>query len=74
MPWLNLLAEEELDLCRVLFGDIGKYRIVEGVEHFGGEGADVIEVELNGVDGFWRDIRGVSLASKLGSECHPDEE
>lgn len=73
MPWLNLLAEKKSDLCRVLCGDVGEYRIVEGAEHFGGEWADVVKVELDGVDGFWGDISGVGLASELGSECHPDE-
>ena len=48
VPWLNLLTEEKLHLCRVLFVDIWEYRIVESGEHFGGEGTDVVEVELDG--------------------------
>ena len=47
MPWLNLLAEEKLNLCRVLFGDIGKDRFIEGLEHLGGEWTHIVEVELN---------------------------
>ena len=108
VPWLYLLAEKELNLCRVLFGDIGKDRFIKGLEHFGREGAHIVEVELNlrsvhsqhgcfkvdvwvarqilysvrttwevshrectyCVDRFWRDIRGVGLASELRSECH----
>lgn len=72
MPWLNLWTKKKLDLCRILCGDIGKYRTVEGAEHFGGEGAYVVEVELDGVDGFWRDMSGVGLAGEFWSECHPD--
>lgn len=48
VPWLDLLTEKKLHLCRVLFMDIGEYRIVESGEHFGGEGTDVVEVELDG--------------------------
>ena len=47
VPRLNLLAEDELDLCRVLLGNIGEYRMVQGFEHFGRERTDVVEVELN---------------------------
>lgn len=47
VPWLYLLAEEELDLCRVLFGEIREYRIIEGLEHFGREGTDIVEVDLD---------------------------
>ena len=72
VPWLNLLPEEELDFCRVLLGNVGQYRVVNSFEHFGGEGTDVVKVELNGVNGFWRNIDGVGLASELGRECHPD--
>ena len=74
MPWLDLLTEEKLDLCRILFRKIREYRFVEGVEHFGRERADVVEVKLDGVNGLWRDISGVGLARELGSECHPGKE
>lgn len=71
MPWLDLLTEEKLDLCRICFRKIREYRFVEGVEHFGREGADVVEVKLDGVKGLWRDISGVGLAREFGGECHP---
>ena len=47
MPRLNLLAEEELDFGGVLFGDIRQNRIIEGLEHFGGEWTDIVKVELD---------------------------
>ena len=47
MPWLDLLSEKELDLCRVLFGDIREHRVIEGLEHLSGERTDVVEVELD---------------------------
>jgi hypothetical protein len=44
-PGLDLLAEDETDArCRVFLVQEGADGRVEGVEHFGGEGADVVEV------------------------------
>ena len=74
MPWLDLLTEEKLYLCRVFFRKAREYRFVEGVEHFGRKRADVVEVKLDGVNGLWRDIGGEGLARKFGSECHPGKE
>ena len=45
MPGLDLLAEDETDArCRVILVQEGADGGVEGVKHFGGEGADVVEV------------------------------
>ena len=45
MPRLDLLAKDETDArCRVFLVQEGADGRVEGVEHFGGEGADVVEV------------------------------
>ena len=43
VPWLDLVAEEEFHVG-VFGADGGEDRGVERVEHFGGEGADVIEI------------------------------
>ena len=74
MPWLDLLTEEKLDLGRIFLRKIGEYGSVEGIEHFGRERADVVEVKLDGVNGLWRDIGGEGLAREFGSECHPGKE
>lgn len=47
VPRLNLLAEKELDLCRVFLRDIQEDGIIEGLEHLGGERTDVVEVKLD---------------------------
>lgn len=67
-----MLAENGLDFGGV-FGCEGFLEggVVERVEKFGAEGADVIEVEFEGVDG----LRGCGardelLAGEFGGESH----
>ena len=53
VPGLDLLAEDELDVvCVGLFrgGGGGEEGVVEGQELFSAEGADIVEVELDGVE------------------------
>lgn len=43
MPWLDLLAEDDLQVVRVVFLDDGCDFIVEGIELFLAEGADIVK-------------------------------
>ena len=52
MPWLDLLPEYDADTGGGIFLlDKGVDGLVEGFELFGGERADVVEVEFEGVRG-----------------------
>lgn len=62
------MSEEELDFV-VLFFDKREDGVVNCVEHFGGVGADVVEEELDGVEGFGGG-GGEFLACELGCERH----
>lgn len=70
VPWLDLLPKHELDLGRIFLWDVREHRIVNSVKHLGGEGADIVKVELDSMDRFWRDVSGVRLTSKLWGESH----
>ena len=53
MPWLDLLTEQDLDFGGVLGFEDREDGVVDCVEEFGGVGADIVEVELEGVEGWW---------------------
>ena len=44
MPGLDLLAEEELDFASVFLVEVRKDGAVEGIEHLGGEGTDIVQI------------------------------
>ncbi len=68
-PWLNLLSEEELDLEVLLF-DRGKHRVVDCIKHLGGVGTDIVQEELDRVQGFRRRARGELLSCEFRCESH----
>jgi len=43
VPWLNLLAEDDLEVVGVLLLDDGSNVVVEGVELLLTEGADIVK-------------------------------
>ena len=43
MPWLDLLAEDDLKVVRVVFLDDGCDFVVEGIELFFAKGADIVK-------------------------------
>ena len=74
MPWLNLLSEDDADArCGILLLYEGHHVLVEGAELFGGEGADIVKVEFEGVRGGMGGRRGDSgeeLATELRWDGH----
>lgn len=72
VPGLDLLAEDGLEVGGVGFEDGGaEGRVVDCVEEFGAEGADVVEVEFEGVDGGGLGCAGDELlAGEFGGEGH----
>lgn len=69
MPWLDLLAEYNLDLGGVFLLDEGEDRGVHRIEHLGGIRADIIEVELQRVQSGHTSRREL-LPSEFRSESH----
>lgn len=73
MPGLDLLAENDPDAWRGVF--LLQQRVdgaVEGLELLGAEGADVVEVEFEGVggEGGGGGCGGEELAREFGVDCH----
>jgi len=71
MPRLYLLAKDNIHLPCILLADQRKDRSVDCVEHLCAVGADIVEVEFEGVWCAWRRSRGRELgAAEFGRECH----
>lgn len=69
MPRLDLLTEEDLYFRRVLFMDQREDRCIDCLEHFGGKGTDIVEVELECVERGSISCR-VLLTCEFGRESH----
>jgi hypothetical protein len=71
VPWLDLLPEQDLDFWRVFLADQRKDWGVDFFEHFCWVRADVVEIELQGVEG-WSTGCGELLSCKFGCKGHFD--
>lgn len=71
VPGLDLLAEDDADARFGVLGlDQGADLGVECLEHLGAEGADIVEIQFEGVFGFAAAGAGYDLPSELGWNGH----
>jgi hypothetical protein len=70
MPRLNLLSEENLNLRSILLSDQWEDRGIDCVEHLLRERADIVQVELQGVQSLCILKASELLSSELGCESH----
>ena len=70
MPGLNLLAEDDLELVRVLLLEDWKDIGIDCVELFLGERADVVQKELECMECLWYSLGYELLPGEFRCESH----